>query len=482
LLLLPGARIAKGYGVPFQPFARFRFLDGLLLRGWIGFVAATIAFTMPRLAAADSQPVFGPGATKEEIINAYGWPSGQSQAGTKEILTYPQGRITLENGRVEKMDFLPNVPWPAPRPRPAAPSPTSVRKAEALPDFWLLNFEDAQKEAARRHARILALFIGSDWSPPSRQFQEEVAFSPEFVNAFTGDFVFLRLDFPTRTPQPQALRDQNAQLRGKYGVTTYPALIVLSPSGTMVAQIDLTKPQAGDSYRARVIAAVREVRDLLIAQPPPPEPGAAEATSATEAKPQIAQDTGVMASLTSAFSLVMGAIVLGLALAGVAWWLLWRKGQPNAADPRGSSVAERISDAASGLPAPNEIANWSREKLVAVITGLAELDDHLVSPRGGGGDGDLTLTRKGDDKPSIIVFCQPGDAGSASVKRVRELFGTITIENVERGWFVAPMGFSHEAKEFARERQIVLIDAEDMLSQMRAAPPILLQKIVARVG
>jgi hypothetical protein len=189
-----------------------------------------------------------------------------------------------------------------------------------------------------------------------------------------------------------------------------------------------------------------------------------------------------MASLTSAFSLVMGAIVLGLALAGLAWWLLWRKSQPTAADPHATSVAERISDAASGLPAPNEIANWSREKLVAVITGLAELDDHLVSPRGGGGDGDLALTRKGDEKPSIIVFCQPGDAGSASVKRVRELFGTITIENVERGWFVAPMGFSHEAKEFARERQIVLMDAEDLVGQMRAAPPILLRKILVRVA
>ncbi len=438
--------------------------------------AATI-----RLDAADSAPVFGPGATKEEIINAYGWPSGQSSTGTKEILTYPQGRITLENGRVEKMDFLPNVPWPAPRPRPAAPSPTSVKKAEALPDFWLLNFEDAQKEATRRHARILALFIGSDWSPPSRQFQDEVAFSPEFVNAFTGDFVFLRLDFPTRTPQPQELHDQNTRLRSKYGVTTYPALLVLSPAGTMVAQIDLTKPQAGDSYRARVIAAVREVRDLLIAQPPPPEAGA-ETASAPATQPQATHDTGVTASLTSAFSLVMGAIVLGLALAGLAWWLLWRKSQPTAADPRVTSVAERISDAASGLPAPNEIANWSREKLVAVITGLAELDDHLVTMRGGGGDGDLALTRKGDEKPSIIVFCQPGDAGSASVKRVRELFGTITIESVERGWFVAPMGFSHEAKEFARERQIVLMDAEDLVGQMRAAPPILLQKILARVA
>ena len=55
-----------------------------------------------------------PGATKDEAIEAYGWPTGQSQSGTKEILSYPQGRITLENGRVEKVDFSTSMPWPAP--------------------------------------------------------------------------------------------------------------------------------------------------------------------------------------------------------------------------------------------------------------------------------------------------------------------------------------------------------------------------------
>ena len=38
--------------------------------------------------AADSRPVVGPGATKEEVLDAYGWPTGQTQAGAKEILTY----------------------------------------------------------------------------------------------------------------------------------------------------------------------------------------------------------------------------------------------------------------------------------------------------------------------------------------------------------------------------------------------------------
>jgi hypothetical protein len=430
------------------------------------------------LSAASSAPVVGPGATREEVINAYGWPKGQSQAGTKEILEYPQGRITLEKGRVERMDFSPNVPWPAPRPRPAPPSATSVKKAEPPPDFWLMNFEDAQKEAARRRARILVLFIGSDWSPPSKQFMDEVAFHPDFVNAFTGDFVFLRLDFPTRTPLPDELREQNNRLRAKYEVTTYPSLIVVSPAGTLVARIDLTKEQPGENYRARVIAAVREVRDLLVASPPPAE--AESAAAAPIAPDQPAEENNVgAASMTRGFTLVMGALVAGLALVGLAWWFLWRKGGP-AETERSASLAARISDAASGLPTPKDMGTWSREKLCAVVGGLAEADGYEVASRGGGGDGDLGLCHKGENKIAVVVSCQPGEAGAVSAKRVRELFGTITVEGVERGWFVAPLGFTHEAREYAREHNLLLLDAEELLAQMRALPPILLQKILAR--
>ena len=102
------------------------------------------------LHAADLRPTVGPGATKDDVIDAYGWPNGQSQSGTKEILTYPQGLVTLENGRVEKVDFLTNVPWPAPRPRPGAASPTSVKQPELPVDFWVTRLDEAAREATRR--------------------------------------------------------------------------------------------------------------------------------------------------------------------------------------------------------------------------------------------------------------------------------------------------------------------------------------------
>jgi hypothetical protein len=451
-------------------------------RDWIRFLLFACAFVcgIARLPAAESAPIVGPGATKDEAINAYGWPTGQSQSGTKEILTYPQGRITLENGRVERVDFDTKIPWPAPRPRPGPASTTSVKKVETPTDFWLTNFEEAQAEARRRRARILALFTGSDWSPPSKQFQDEVALHPDFVNAFTGDFVFLRLDFPTRLAQPAAVKEQNALLRGKYSVTTYPALLVLSPGGTLVGTVDLTKPQPGDTYRERTIAAIRAVRDLLIASPPPPDPVPVAAAPAPSAVTDKGPDAG-STSVSSAFPLVMGAMGVGILLAALGWWFVWAKrGQREEGPDRMASISERISDAAGGLPTADEISGWSKERLRGVFAGLVETDSYQVTYRAGGGDGDLGLAGIRDEKPTIIVNILPGDAGQVSAKRVKELFGTITVEDVGKGWFVAPGGFSKEARDYAAQHPIVLMDADDLIAQMRAVPPISLQKILAR--
>ena len=63
--------------------------------------------------------------------------------------------------------------------------------------------------------------------------------------------------------------------------------------------------------------------------------------------------------------------------------------------------------------------------------------------------------------------------------RVRELFGTMTVEGVKAAWFVSPMGFSPEARQYAQEHRILLMDTEQLLEQIRAVPPILLPKILA---
>ena len=445
-----------------------------------------LALSSP-LRAADPRPVVGPGATKDDVINAYGWPNGQSRSGTKEILTYPQGQVTLENGRVEKVDFAPGVPWPTPRPRPPPASPTPKKQVVEEPvDFWLADFDEAAREAARRNARILALFTGSDWSPASKQFHEQVESHPDFINAFTGDFVFLKLDFPTRAPVVPEQLDKNNRLRERLGVTAYPTLLVLSQEGNVVAQVDLVNPPAGDSYRDRVIAAVRRTRDALVAAGTPTPPAAA-AESETKSPDEVPAPLpppppGVVSSLGKASAIVFGGIAAGLLLAAVGWWFIWRerravqKGDHRAA----TGLAERISDAASGLPSVAEMAGWPKGKLRAVVAGLAEADGYGVTTRPVGGEADIELTRPRAAKPSVLVVCIAGDAGIVSARRVRELLGTMTAEGMDEGRVVSTVGFAKDAVEFARQHKILLIDNTRLLEELRALPPLLQSKVLLR--
>ncbi|MEY2879892.1 MAG: hypothetical protein RLZZ15_2272, partial [Verrucomicrobiota bacterium] len=243
------------------------FVPRIFWRALFGFALAVSALPLAR--AADQKSVVGPGASRDDVIAAYGWPMGQSQSGAKEILRYPQGSITLANGRVERVDFSPNIPWPAPRPKPPGPTNSTAKKKGPTPpaDEWGTDLDIALSEAARRRVRILAAFTGSDWSPPSKAFLDEVAQHPDFVTACIADFVFLRVDFPTRVAQSPDLKRQNEQLRARCGVTTYPALVVLSARGEPVGVVDLARDRGLPTYRERVVAAVVEVRDLLRAKP-----------------------------------------------------------------------------------------------------------------------------------------------------------------------------------------------------------------------
>lgn len=441
-------------------------------------------------AEGNTRPVVGPGATKDDVVDAYGWPNGQSQSGTKEILSYAQGEVILEKGRVERINFSPDVPWQSPRPRPVAAAASSRKATEAPVDHWRTTFRDAIREAQRRRCRILALFTGSDWSPASRRFQEEVEPHPDFIDAFAGDFVFLKLDFPRGSPVPAKIPDENLALRDQYEVTTYPTLLVLSAAGELLARVDLTNPPPADSFRGRVIAAVHDARAAsALAAPvvePPPAPAAPAASpdsadAAMEAVPAQAERAASLASpaMRSAGRLIAGAFAVGMVLVAILWWFLWRQPQPKTA-VSDAEIAERIDAAAGGLPSAAEMAAWSRDKLRSIAAGLAEYDNFNAQIRSDGGDVDIELSRRGDVKPRVLVACAAGSDGVVSAKQLRELFGSLAAAGVDTGWFVSPAGFTTEAREYAAAHRIVLVTSEGLHNMMREVPPVSLPRLLAR--
>ena len=461
----------------------------LALRRWIFSAALLLAW--PLAQAADMRPVVGPGATKDDVINAYGWPTGQSRAGTKEILNYPQGSVTLADGKVERVDFSPNVPWPAPRPRPAAPTATTAKRPAPTADPWLTSVVDAAKEAKDRHVRILAAFVGSDWSPPSKRFLDEVATHPDFINAFAYDFVLLKLDFPTRAAQTPELKKQNEELRARCGVTTYPSLIVISPQGDPIAVADLARDRTADTFRAKVIAAVLEVSDVLKQKPVPVEdvkanavPPSPATSAATDAKP--VRDGGERGLVEAVVSSAGWALLLGLGggsvLAGFFVWRLWRSRMADGArvrvQPKFSGNGSRVSD----VPSAIELQAWPAERVRLLVAAMFEAAGYEAHVRSGGIDADVELRRAGHAKPSVLVSCRPGSAGPVGAKVVRELFGSLVSESVTEGWIVALGGFSEDAQAIATERGIELIDADGVIERLRALDPMRLTRVLGRAS
>jgi hypothetical protein len=282
-------------------------------------------------------------------------------------------------------------------------------------------------------------------------------------------------------------------LRERFEVTTYPALVILEADGTLAKRVDLNQPGSNESYLGMVVAAVREARESLPSLAGAQTPTVKVPTEATKvvtpAAPPVHQaptarslgeaTAATSASLWSAGWALTWGLAGGLALVVAMLWLFWRR-RFVSSDPGSNQAAERVADAASGLPTVLEMAEWSQQRLRAVVAAVGEFDGYAVQQRAGGAEGDLAFTRRGETRANVIVACLPAAGGPVSAKRLRELFGVITIEEVQLGWFVGLAGFSAEARDYAKQHGLVLISKDGLREQLRALPEHDLARIFGR--
>ena len=423
--------------------------------GWVALVGA----------AEGLRPVVGVGATRDEVIDAYGWPNGQSKTGEREVFTYPQGRVVLRNGVVERMDFSPNVAWPKPRPRPPAatastakPPPMQSVKVEPL-DVWLTDFDEARAEARRQAKDVLALFTGTDWSPPAKRFQQEVALAPEFLKVVEENYVLLRLDFPrSTTVQPSETREKNEALRERFAVTEYPTLLVLNAAGDELARVDLAKPRTEATPVQQVLAAIAEVR--------PKKPIADFSTDAAAATKE---REGLKRTI-----LWTGGGVLAVAALLLGWAWKRRSGKMETAKPAGAAVTT--------MPTPADVASWPQERVRDMAAALFKHDGARVKVRRTESGAELAVLGEDGEHPKALVRCQAAAAGLAGKTSVSELLGTAVSERVDQAWYVSAGGFTPDARRFAAEHGIVLMSGEDLLARMRKVPPLTLVRMLGEAG
>jgi thioredoxin-related protein len=74
-------------------------------------------------------------------------------------------------------------------------------------------------------------FTGSDWCPPCIQLKRDALSQRRFLEFAETNLVLLEIDFPQRTPLPQALARQNDELHSRFLISGFPTLVLLDPGG-----------------------------------------------------------------------------------------------------------------------------------------------------------------------------------------------------------------------------------------------------------
>jgi len=131
----------------------------------------------------------------------------------------------------------------------------AVASALCLPARAIDGWSDqpqAAFEAARDGGRpILVLFTGSDWCPHCRLLEEHVLATDAF-KAWAGDRVdLLVIDMP-RQGITAAVREERSAVCKRYGVKSFPTVMLIAPDGTKIAAQPGYSRQPADAWIASI--------------------------------------------------------------------------------------------------------------------------------------------------------------------------------------------------------------------------------------
>ncbi len=92
---------------------------------------------------------------------------------------------------------------------------------------WYVDAAKAIARAKEDDRDLLLLYTGSDWCPPCKKLEEEVFGVEGFMDEATRKFVLVKFDFPKQLELPDGIKEQNAAWADKYGVASYPTVILV---------------------------------------------------------------------------------------------------------------------------------------------------------------------------------------------------------------------------------------------------------------
>jgi thioredoxin-related protein len=95
---------------------------------------------------------------------------------------------------------------------------------------WHTDLEKAMQISLKEKKPLMLFFTGSDWCGWCIRLQNEVFKQADFKSWAQEKVVLVELDFPRKTPQSEAIKNQNATLSQMFEVKGYPTVWFVKPS------------------------------------------------------------------------------------------------------------------------------------------------------------------------------------------------------------------------------------------------------------
>lgn len=123
---------------------------------------------------------------------------------------------------------------------PESHEPRQSNSAESS-GVWLDSYETAIAQSQQTGKPILADFTGSDWCHWCVKLKQDVFVTDSFQAWANENVILLELDYPKRSPQSADLKQQNQQLASRYGVNSYPTVLLIDGNGQVIGKLGYMK-------------------------------------------------------------------------------------------------------------------------------------------------------------------------------------------------------------------------------------------------
>ena len=128
-----------------------------------------------------------------------------------------------------------------------AQTPAAQTVKQESGKVWMTDFAAAQKLSAKTKKPMLVDFTGSDWCPWCVRLDKEVFAQKAFQDFAAANLILVKIDFPRKTGQSAAEKQQNRALAVKYKVNGFPTVLLMDGAGKVIGKTGY-RPGGPEAY------------------------------------------------------------------------------------------------------------------------------------------------------------------------------------------------------------------------------------------